>query len=41
MKKPVSILLSVLLLLPVVASFGVGTVAESSYDELWAEKMYA
>ncbi len=39
MKKLFCILLSVLLLLPVIASFGVGAAAESTYEELWAEKI--
>ncbi len=39
MKKFVSIVLSVLLILPVIASFGVGASAENTYEELWAEKI--
>ena len=39
MKKLFSIVLSVLLLLPIVTSFGLGSAAESTYEELWAEKV--
>lgn len=39
MKKLFCILLSLLLILPVIALFGVGAVAESTYEELWAEKI--
>ncbi|MBE6672839.1 MAG: hypothetical protein E7599_04900 [Ruminococcaceae bacterium] len=39
MKKLLSIVLSVLLILPIVTSFGLGTAAESTYEQLWAEKV--
>ena len=39
MKKLFSIVLSVLLILPIVTSFGLGSAAESTYEELWAEKV--
>ena len=39
MKKLFSIVLSVLLILPIVTSFGVGVSAESDYEKLWAEKV--
>ncbi len=39
MKRIACILLSALLLLPAIASFGVGAAAESTYDELWQEKL--
>jgi hypothetical protein len=39
MKKLFSILLSILLILPLVASFGVTASAGSTYKELWAEKV--
>ena len=39
MKKLLSIVLSVLLILPILASFGVGVSAESDYEKLWAEKV--
>ena len=39
MKKLISILLSTLLVLPLIASFGVYSAAESTYEELWAQKI--
>ena len=39
MKKLFSIVLSVLLILPIVTLFGLGSAAESTYEELWAEKV--
>ena len=39
MKKTVCILLSVLFLLPVLATLGIGSAAQSTYEELWAEKI--